>query len=424
MKEKKIGIFGLARTGNASYEFLHIDNEVICFDDDANNRDVFAAKFGRAQLVPIKDDSWKSLDCIILSPGVPLHFPKPHQIVEIARSSNIPLISDVEMLYITQPMAKYIAVTGTNGKSTTTSLIGHILGDSYSVGGNIGFPSLCIPKKDGYVLELSSYQLDLMKSFKPNIAVLLNITPDHIDRHGSFENYIESKRSILRNMSGGDHLVIGVDNDVNSKIYDSIKSSSAFNIVPFSIHDDIGKLPDNKYLLGDHNRENLVASYNVAKILGYNHDQISDRVGSFVGLKHRMQFVRTVDNVHFYNDSKATNAESASKSIAALDNIYWLAGGVPKEGGIEPLVPLFGKIKKAYLFGQAREEFAKTLSRNSIPFEICETMELATKAAFLDATKDAGGNVLLAPACASFDQFKNFEHRGDEFVMVVLSKCK
>lgn len=422
MKEKRIGIFGLARTGVASYEFLRASNQMVCFDDDEKNRRSFSEKFGNQSLKDLGDKEWKSLDYIILSPGVPLYFPRPHEIVEIARANEIPIISDIEMLYMLRPEAKYIAITGTNGKSTTTALIGHILGDSYSVGGNIGFPALGLPEKEGYVLELSSYQLDLLSSFRPNVAVILNITPDHIDRHGSFDNYVQSKKTIYRNMGEEDHLVIGVDNDVTREIYQTIKESAPFNIVPFSIADDIAGIPENKFLLGAHNMENILAAYNVARILGYSKDHIMDKIKSFVGLKHRMQFVATIRNVDFYNDSKATNAESASKSIAALDNIYWLAGGVPKDGGIESLGKLFGKIKRAYLFGQAKDIFAKTLSENSVTFTICETMEEAVKLAFHDASNERS-NILLAPACASFDQFKSFEHRGDEFVAIVKSLC-
>lgn len=416
---KKIGIFGLGKTGISAYEYLKQDNKVICYDDNEHNRKEFEGKFGTDALENIDDTAWTCLDYILLSPGVPLHFPVPHDIVKLAQANNIPLISDIELLYQANRGAKYIAITGTNGKSTTTALMGHILGDSYAIGGNIGVPVLDLPRSEGYVLELSSYQLDLLESFHANIAVLLNITPDHIDRHGSLENYIEAKKRIWSNMGPKDHLIIGVDNDITRRLYEEIKGKVPFALVPISIKDEVGDLPFNPYLLGDHNRENMLAAIAAAKIIGLPVASIKAKIADFVGLKHRMQFVRHYQNIDFYNDSKATNAEAASKSIAALDNVYWLAGGVPKEGGIESLSPLFSRIKKAYLFGEAKEQFARVLE-GKVQYEITEDMEGAILLAYRDAlASGVKANILLAPACASFDQFKNFEHRGDEFIRIV-----
>lgn len=431
---KKIGIFGLGKTGISAYEYLHRhekpqpgtpeDYHIICYDDNDKNRKDFIAKFGPEPLKHIQDPEWQSLDYIVLSPGVPLHFPKPHDIVKLAQRYNIPITSDIELFYNANQEAKYIAITGTNGKSTTTALIGHILGESYGVGGNIGLPVLDLPQKKGYVLELSSYQLDLLCDFHANIAILLNITPDHIDRHGSLENYIEAKKRIWRNMGPKDHLIIGIDNDITGRIYNEIKGKMPFNIIPISIKDDIGDLPQNPYLLGDHNLENVIAAITAARITSISNSEIKSKLVSFIGLKHRMQFVINYQNINFYNDSKATNAEAASKSIAALDNIYWLAGGIAKEGGIESLAPLFSKIKKAYLFGESKDLFANTL-KGKIAYEQCEDMESAIKLAYRDALIDSSkANILLAPACASFDQFKSFEHRGDEFIRVALKIAK
>lgn len=413
---KKIGIFGLARTGIASYEKLEKDNHIIVYDDNPKNQQNFVDKFGNTHLKSPDSFEWRNLDYIILSPGIPLHFPKPHKIVDIAKEFKIPLISDIEVFYLLNKNATYVAITGTNGKSTTTALTGYILGNDFAIGGNIGTPVLSLPNKKGYVLELSSYQLDLLDKFKANIAVLLNITPDHLDRHGSLENYIESKKRIWRNLGIRDTLIISVDNDITRSIYESIKEKVDFNIIPISIKDEIKNLPYNNFLLGDHNRENVMASYHIAKVLGYPDEEIISKISTFVGLKHRMQFIRTYRNIDFYNDSKATNAESASKSIAALDNIYWIAGGVPKEGGIKSLSDLFYKIKKAYLFGEAKEQFANILA-SKIEFVICDDMEEALNNAVKDAIEfGEKASVLLAPACASFDQFKSFEHRGDEFI--------
>ena len=393
---------------------------MICWDDSEKNRTEF-----QGALVNIDDPKWTQLDYIVLSPGVPLHFPKPHRIVDIARANTIPLISDIELLYTTHQEKQYIAITGTNGKSTTTHLIGHILGTDFGVGGNIGVSSLALSDEmRGFVLELSSFQLDLTFQFKPNIAVLLNITPDHLDRHGSLENYIESKKRIWQNMDVADSLIIGVDNDVTNAIYEELRSLRAkkiihFNVFPISAQNDNRILPHNKYLLGAHNRENALAACKVAELLGYSAEYINSKITDFVGLKHRMQFVDSYKNVAFYNDSKATNAPATSNALKALDNIFWLAGGVPKEGGIEELTDLLRKVKKAYLFGEAKNQFAQTLD-GKVPYAIYENMHEALK----NATNDAlalqdSANVLLSPACASLDQFKNFEARGDIFMQLV-----
>ena len=224
MKNKSIGIFGLAKTGTSAYESLKDSNKVVCFDDSAKNIDSFITKFGPSAINDIDNPCWTNLDYIILSPGVPISFPKPHKIVEIASSHNIPLISDIDVLYLTNRESFYIAITGTNGKSTTTSLIGHILSDAnYAVAGNIGIPALSVSGRPGYILELSSYQLDITTFFKPNIAVLLNITKDHIDRHGSFGKYIEAKKKIFGNLGPNDFLVIAIDNPISNHIYNEIK---------------------------------------------------------------------------------------------------------------------------------------------------------------------------------------------------------
>lgn len=424
MKNKSIGIFGLAKTGTSAYEYLKDSNKIVCFDDSAKNIDSFITKFGASAINDIDNPCWTNLDYIILSPGVPISFPKPHKIVEIASSHNIPLISDIDVLYLTNRESFYIAITGTNGKSTTTSLIGHILSDAnYAVAGNIGVPALSVSGRPGYILELSSYQLDITTFFKPNIAVLLNITKDHIDRHGSFEKYIEAKKKIFGNLGPNDFLVIAIDNPISNQIYNEIKLDAPFQIRSVSTKKHHLNIPYNIYLQGKHNLENILVSVEVAKILGYKEEYILKKIESFVGLKHRMEFIRTYQNIDFYNDSKATNADSASKSLSALENIYWIAGGVSKEGGINSLdKSLFQKIKKAYLIGESKEEFANTLKTHGVDFILCNNLEDALQKSFLDAKNDSANkvNLLLAPAAASFDQFKDFEERGEIFTKLVM----
>ncbi|MGV2333262.1 MAG UNVERIFIED_CONTAM: UDP-N-acetylmuramoyl-L-alanine--D-glutamate ligase [Planctomycetaceae bacterium] len=469
-KNKLIGIFGLARTGEALYLALKdIAENVICYDDSKITREAFASKYGPKALIPITDPIWRRLDKIILSPGIPLYGPNMHPIVNFAEENNIAITSDIDLLYEAREDAAYIAITGTNGKSTTTSLIHHILkmdNAKWDIGGNIGSSVMNMDHEaNGYVLEVSSYQIDLLKTFRANIGILLNITPDHLERHGTMEKYIEVKKSLLARSDirivGGD----GIESTKNviareaerstmemsflcgpeSRNCNSNELQKLYNWIPDQVRDDInistkkiakdticvkdGKiydyigpelkeyiLPDNKSLMGEHNRENIAASFAACRIVGMTPEIILKQIASFVGLPHRMQFLGTKYDIDFYNDSKATNADAAARSIGLLHNIYLLLGGVPKEGGIKDLLHLNSHITKAYIFGQAKSLFAEQLE-GLIAYEICDNIDEATKKAVSDArSSKAKANILLAPACASFDQFKDFEERGYHFI--------
>ena len=436
-KNKIVGIFGLARTGESVYRALKESGvQIICYDDSEKNRDEFATKYGHADLVAITESMWKEVDEIILSPGVPTNLPVQHYVVKIAREFAIPFIGDIDLLYRARRDARYIAITGTNGKSTTTALIYHILDKDrlkWDIGGNIGKAVLNMESDaDGYVLELSSYQIELLQEFRAEIAVLLNITPDHLDRHGSIENYTNVKKALVLNAKTA---IIGVDNPITNQIYEELKNT--YDLIPIStkniidggicvkddkIYDHMkGKtgeyiLPFNKYLKGQHNAENIAASFAVSRLCDIDPEVIISQIGSFGGLKHRMQFLGTKFDIDFYNDSKATNAEAASHSISALENIYWLAGGVPKSGGIKSLLHLSGHITKAYLYGEAKDIFAQQLE-GVIPYQICNSLRESFIAALEDAKHSPmPANILLAPACASLDQFKDFEERGCYFI--------
>lgn len=440
---KKVGIFGLARTGETTYLALKDIAHVICNDDSNSNKEAFASKYNSNLLVPITDPAWTKLDYIILSPGVPTTFPSPHHIVTLAKNHNIPIMSDIDLLYMARPDAHYISITGTNGKSTTTALIHHILyKQNYDVGGNIGAASLGLnPTAHGYVLELSSFQLDITTKFHANIGIILNITPDHIDRHGTFAHYILSKKSLIDNLAKNGTAILSADNKITKEIYQDLHISmkdlhfiriSTTKIIDGGvcvkggrIFDSISgtlreyTLPANKSLQGAHNFENIAAAYAASIVSGLKPEYIISKLASFVGLPHRMQFLGTKFNIDFYNDSKATNADAASKPLSALKNIYWLVGGVPKEGGIEDLLILLpDHVKKAYLFGEAKDLFAKQIN-GIIDVQICENMEEAFEAATKDASSDnEHSNILLAPACASYDQFKNYEERGKKFIVM------
>jgi UDP-N-acetylmuramoylalanine--D-glutamate ligase len=455
----KVGVFGLGKTGLSTIYSLKAGGaRVIAWDDDASKRNSlmdderpeFLALFLHSKiLVNIEDRAWQNLDYIVLSPGVPLKFPHPHRVVKIANLNNIPIISDIEILYNNCKQCIFIGITGTNGKSTTTALIGHILrngGVRCEVGGNIGIPvlDLNVLAADGcYVIEMSSYHLDLMDKMRLDVAVLLNITQDHIDRHGSFDSYIAAKKKIFSQQDENDVAVIGIDCPIANEIYNQLKQENKIGkIIPVStervlaegvsivegiLHYNYGKsalrikLDKLPYLPGQHNSQNIAAAFAVSRIYQIEPEKAINAIYSFKGLRHRMQLVDKINNVSFTNDSKATNAESALKAFLCLDNIYWIAGGVAKEGGIEPLIPYFNKIKHAFLIGRSQQQFADILKEHNINYSLCGDLKSAlTKAssmAFDDKLDNA--NVLLSPACASFDQWQSFEHRGDAFCELV-----
>lgn len=436
-KGKKIGIFGLGLTGISVYEALAgTASKILCYDDSEKNTKQFIAKFGKDCILPLTDESWKKLDKLIISPGVP----KTHQVFLFAEQNNIQISSDIELFYEENLNSEFIVITGTNGKSTTTALVGHILmeaGLDYAVGGNIGVPILTLPHgKKGYILELSSFQIDLLVNFEPKITALLNITPDHLDRHGSFEEYVKVKSSIL--LRGGMR-VISVDNQITADIFRKLRNIGESNLIAVSSINEIKeglsffdeKLIDNFFdkkqysnivnrnLLGRHNQENIITSFAICRALGVSGNQIIASTMTFKGLDHRMQFVGAKKGINFYNDSKATNASAAVASMGSLENILWLAGGRFKEETLAPLDSVIGNITKAYLFGESKDIFAGYLE-NKVSYQVCNTMEEAFNSALKDAkTLPGERNMLLAPAASSLDQFKNFEERGKIFAELV-----
>ena len=446
-KNRKVALFGLARSGLACAEALRLGGaEVFAWDD--SDAAVEAAKSAKLPVTDLHGVDFKTLDCLVLSPGVPLTHPEPHWTVMKANSAAIEIIGDTEVFQreIRGTGARIVAITGTNGKSTTTALTGHIFkacGRDVDVGGNIGTAVFLMrpPVKDRiYVLELSSFQIDLMPGLKPNVGALINLTPDHLDRHGTMENYAAIKARMFSKQDAGDTALIGVDDEWCAEIATGIKTGAA--IVPVSVVHEMedgvsavgGILRDWKAgmeaaridlrsmpaLKGAHNWQNACMAYGATRALGFGVDEIAGAMASFPGLAHRMQEVGCLGYVPFINDSKATNADAAAKALASFENIFWIAGGIAKAGGIEPLVSFFPRIKKAYLIGVAADEFARTLS-GKVPFEMCGTLDKAVFASARDAVNSGKENavVLLSPACASFDHYRNFEIRGDAFVKLV-----
>jgi UDP-N-acetylmuramoylalanine--D-glutamate ligase len=437
-KGKRVALFGLARSGTACLEALRLGGaEVFAWDDSQDTR----AKAQGAPIADLHDMDFKSLDALVLSPGVPLTHPKPHWTVEKAGAAGIEVIGDTEVFarQLAGTGARMVAITGTNGKSTTTALIGHVLkasGLDAHVGGNIGTAAFLLPppaKIRIYVLELSSFQIDLMPSLKPDVGILTNITPDHLDRHGTIENYAEVKSRMFARQTNGDAALIGVDDEWCAAI--AARTAHARRVSVLSMLEDGICAPDGilrdmrggkaqasidlrpmPSLKGAHNWQNACMAYGAARALGLDASAVEAAMRSFPGLRHRMQQVASRHGVAYVNDSKATNADAAAKALSSFERIHWIAGGIAKAGGIEPLAQYFPRIDRAYLIGEAASDFAKML-RGRVGYEIPGTLENAVASAARQAPE--GSVVLLSPACASFDHYPNFEVRGDAFVKLV-----
>ncbi|HEX3885780.1 MAG TPA: UDP-N-acetylmuramoyl-L-alanine--D-glutamate ligase [Stellaceae bacterium] len=440
---RKVGVLGLARSGRAAVAALIAGGaEVLAWDDNEKARE--AVDF------PLNDAAeWRDVAALILSPGIPTTFPKPHPAVIRAREAGIEIIGDLELLFRAQREARFIGITGTNGKSTTTALIGHILreaGLATEIGGNLGTAALSLaPLGAGgtYVLEASSYQLELLDTMACDIAVLLNITPDHLDRHGGMDGYIAAKEHIFDRQGANATAVIGVDDDICLAMAERLRRG-ARRVVPVSVNRAVsggvyvesGHLVDAidtrarrvldlataERLPGAHNWQNACAAYAVARRAGLSEAVATAAIHSFPGLAHRQELVDTLDGVRYINDSKATNADASEKALICYPAIYWIAGGLAKTGGIAPLAPYFGRLRHTFLIGNATEEFAATLDGKT-PYTRCGDLTAALAAADRMARAEhvPGAVVLLSPACASFDQFSDFEARGDRFRDLVAS---
>ncbi|KQS72638.1 UDP-N-acetylmuramoylalanine--D-glutamate ligase [Rhizobium sp. Leaf371] len=443
LRGARVALFGLGGSGLATARALVAGGAVVtAWDDNAESVAKAAAEgIGTGDL---RHADWSEFAALILSPGVPLTDPTPHWTVDLARSAGVEVIGDIELFSRERralaPEAPLIAITGTNGKSTTTALIGHILsasGRDTQLGGNIGTAVLTLdpPAKDRfYVVECSSYQIDLSPSLEPTAGILLNLTPDHIDRHGTMEHYAAVKERLV---AASHTAIIGVDDAWCEASADRVALAGR-PVVRIARHRSLGDgyyaqdasvlraeaglaevfadLSGIATLRGSHNGQNAAAAIAACLAVGVSKAEILSGLASFPGLKHRMQPVATLRDITFVNDSKATNAEAAAPALSSFERIYWIAGGVPKEGGIASLAPYFSRIAKAYLIGRAAEDFAATLG-DVVPFEPSQTLEKAVADAAADAARDGlPAAVLLSPACASFDQYKNFEMRGDAFV--------
>ncbi|MGH1478485.1 MAG: UDP-N-acetylmuramoyl-L-alanine--D-glutamate ligase [Geminicoccales bacterium] len=445
--QKIAAVLGLSRTGLSACRSVSAGGGRVWAWDDNLERRKQACKQG-IPIVNLDLCNWDRVKSLVLSPGIPLKHPRPHRLLKHAKAAGVPIIGDMELLAENQPERRIVGITGTNGKSTTSALIAHVLQHAAigtQLGGNIGLPVLDLlpkPPEDIYVLELSSYQLDLTERLKCAVAVILNLSPDHLDRHGGMAGYVRAKRRILRNQGAGDWAVVGIDDAYGQKIFKQLRAANDRNVVPISatgkakkgagvvdgvLIDDIdgeavsiGDLRTIGHLQGAHNWQNAAAAYAVARSFGASPDQILEGLSTFPGLDHRMELVGKIGNVRFINDSKATNPEAAARSLACYRPIYWIAGGKPKQDDLDAVLPYLDRVKHAYLIGEAAELFRDLLADKTetvISTTLDRAFDAAAANARLDGLDDA--TVLLAPACASFDQFPNFEARGDAFRMMV-----
>jgi len=419
---KRYAVLGLARSGLATvHALLASGAEVLAWDDNAAQRKAVGHKELEGEQLFIDDfTDWQAfeVDGLVLSPGVPLN---RLPLAEVARGAGIPIIGDIELFAEARaemPAHRVVGITGTNGKSTTTALIHHIIetaGIPARLGGNIGLPVLGqdpLPEGGVYVLELSSYQIDLTHSLDCDVAVLLNITPDHLDRYAGFDAYAASKARLFAMQSKGHAAVIGIGDEPSAAIAVQVagagRSEGLTRIAP-GICMDQSRWPA---LQGPHNAQNALAAIAACQALGIAQEAIDKGLETFPGLPHRMERVKTVGGVLFVNDSKATNADSTAPALSAYPKIHWILGGKAKTDDLDACRPGFPHVVKAYTIGDAGEMFAKLLE-GEMPVERSGTLDVAVKAAAANA--QPGEVVLLSPACASFDQFKDYEARGQAF---------
>ena len=437
-----VGVLGLGKSGLATARALMASGaDVWAWDDNEDRR--AEARACDVPLVDLNAADLADLTTLVISPGIPHTHPAPHPIAKRAKDAKLELICDIELLVRSQREAAYIGITGTNGKSTTTALIGHVLAAAkrdVQVGGNIGTAALTLEplgSQGAFVLEMSSYQLELVPTAVFDIAVFLNISPDHLDRHGGMAGYVAAKKNIFQRQTRPRAAIVGVDDATSAAIHADLLAQDDQIVVAISgtgkiargVYADGGTLFDArdgtakaicdlakcKALPGAHNHQNAAAAAAVALQVGVSSATIAAALESFPGLAHRQERVGEIGGIVFVNDSKATNADAAARALGCYATIYWIAGGQAKDGGIETLRGHFGRIAKAYLIGAAANDFARTLG--DVPHEIAGDLDTAVAHAYADAARDGKRDavVLLSPACASWDQFKSFEHRGERF---------
>ena len=422
MKGKTVAILGLGRSGMGACHAL-LAAGAKCFIHDDHVIPDHTPK--GASVTPPDAWPWTELDALVISPGIPTTYPKPHPAASMAKANGVPIMSDITLMSEAGVKAKIIGITGTNGKSTTTSLVTHLLkrlGVSAQSGGNIGTAVMALddPGPDGViVLELSSYQLDISPGLTLDAAAVLNITPDHLDRHGGWDGYVAAKARIADALPASQHLLIGDDagcQALASRLSHQVQAINP-NCAPQK------DLPPS--LRGAHNQMNIAAAISLLGQLGITTNDWGSLLSDFVGLPHRMEWVARHNEVDFINDSKATNGVAAAKALGSFANIYWIAGGRMKDDVLGDAIHALDHVLHAYLIGEATDHFAAALD-GIVPYHKSGDIVIATRQAYDAARHDAkpGATVLLSPAAASFDQFANFEERGKHFRDAVEALCE
>ncbi|MFD0916271.1 UDP-N-acetylmuramoyl-L-alanine--D-glutamate ligase [Pseudahrensia aquimaris] len=438
---KSVALFGLGGSGLITAAALVAGGaDVTCWDD--NPASVVKAQGQGLSVANLREVDFTDFDALVLAPGVPLTHPMPHWTVDLAHAAGVEIIGDIDLfsreMAAAGRISPLIAITGTNGKSTTTALIAHVLRQAdrdVQMGGNIGRAVLDLdPIRSGgdqvYVVECSSYQIDLAPNLTPHVGVLLNITPDHLERHGTIENYAAIKEQLV---ARSDLAIVGCDDAYCLAVGERLGAANvplvtisaqeeshaeiqfADGVLRNSQGERLASLASNGALRGAHNGQNAACAFAACEAVGLSAEEIQHGFDTFPGLEHRMEQVGRVGDTLFINDSKATNAEAAAPALKSFEQVRWIVGGLAKTGGIESLAPHFSRVSKAYLVGEAAPAFAAQLG-DTIPYEISGTLKEAVNHAAADSAQ-AGGEqiVLLSPAAASFDQFPNFEKRGEAF---------
>ncbi len=437
---RRFAVVGLGRNGlPVARALLAMGAEIAVWDDRPEAR--------AAVELPLQDPALglDGFEALVLSPGIPHCLPAPHPAALAARQAGIPILSDAELLFqavrTAGSRARFVGITGTNGKSTTTALLAHILsrvGIESIAGGNLGTPALALPMLADagiYVLEMSSYMLERLDTLRFNAAALLNLSPDHLDRHGDMAGYIAAKRAIFDHQHAGDLAVVGIDDEDSAALARRLRGPRIVTVSgqhPADVWCDNGILRDGDgpiltmaqaaALPGSHNAQNAAAAAALALALGVPRNAVGMGIAGFGGLPHRQQRVAVMDGVTWVNDSKATNADAAARALACYDRLVWIAGGIAKAGGIESLRPLLPHVAHAVLIGRDAPLLARTLADAGVPYTMAGTLDAAVPAARAAAARTGSAVVLLSPACASFDQFASFEARGDRFRELALAR--
>ena len=455
---RRFAVVGLGRNGlPAAHALAAMGAEVVAWDDGEAARAAVAGgapgiTSGVAPGIVLRDPAAEmaGFDALVLSPGIPHRLPRPHPAATAAQAAGVPVLSDAELLYRavrgTGSAARFAGVTGTNGKSTTTALLAHVLagaGVDVAAGGNLGPAALALPRlgDDGvYVLEMSSYMLERLAALRFDAAAMLNLSPDHLDRHGDMAGYAAAKREIFARQTGGDLAVLGIDDPGSRAMAAALAAVSPLasgasaggprvltvsGERPADVWCEAGVLRDAAgpllpmaeapALPGAHNAQNAAAAAALALHLGASRERVAAGIASFPGLPHRQQLVAVLDGVAYVNDSKATNADAASRALGCYDRVVWIAGGSAKSGGIEALRPWLPRVAHAVLIGRDAPELARTLAGAGVPHTSAGTLDAAVPLARDLAARAGSPVVLLSPACASFDQFTGFEARGERF---------